>query len=162
MLGYQLRHSQLTAILTTDNTTNNTMAKKATSKKTVSTKAATKKTAAPKEAAPAKKAAKKAPAKKAVAKKAAAPKAAAPKATTIVAKIDVGFGNELYLRGEGAGLSWSAGTLMDCTADDEWTFTAKGSSGDILVKFLINDAAWSEGENFEITAGETNVIEPKF
>lgn len=148
------------------------MAKKATSKKTVSTKAATKKSAAPKKAAPAKKAATKAPAKKAVtkaapakkavAKKAAAPKAAAPKATKIVAKIDVGFGNELYLRGEGAGLSWSAGTLMDCTADDEWTFSTKGTEGDILVKFLINDAAWSEGENFVITAGETNVIEPKF
>src|SRR5690606_12500637 len=36
------------------------------------------------------------------------------KDTVIVAKIDVGFGNALYLRGDGPGLSWSKGVPMDC------------------------------------------------
>jgi hypothetical protein len=30
--------------------------------------------------------------------------------TTIEAKIDVGFGNNLFVRGEGPGLSWEKGT----------------------------------------------------
>src|SRR5579872_5239985 len=33
---------------------------------------------------------------------------------TIEAKIDVGFGNTLYLRGEGPGLSWTQGVPLTC------------------------------------------------
>src|SRR5688572_5617630 len=32
-----------------------------------------------------------------------------PVVTTITARVDVGFGNALFLRGEGAGLSWNKG-----------------------------------------------------
>jgi outer membrane biosynthesis protein TonB len=123
------------------------MAKKTTTKKVAAKKVATKTAPAKKVAtkkAPAKKvAAKKAPAKKVAAKKAPATKAAAPKAapkkapattaapakkagakkvqqTSLIARVDVGFGNSLYVRGSGAGLSWSKGTLLDNVTPYEW------------------------------------------
>ena len=42
--------------------------------------------------------------KKAVAKKKKVTSKADPKLTTIIASVDVGYGNELFIRGEGAGL----------------------------------------------------------
>src|SRR4030095_613806 len=34
--------------------------------------------------------------------------------TILEAKIDVGYGNTLFIRGEGPGLSWAQGTPMTC------------------------------------------------
>src|ERR1019366_3375560 len=47
----------------------------------------------------------------------AKPKAAG---VTITAKVDVGFGNTLFLRGNGAGLNWSKGTPLACVSSDTW------------------------------------------
>ena len=49
--------------------------------------------------------------------KPAAPK---PSLTTITAQVDVGFGNTLYIRGAGGGLSWTVGLPMTCVAADLW------------------------------------------
>lgn len=127
--------------------------KKASTKKAVK-KAATKKTAA-------KKAVQKAaPAKKAPAKKAAAKKAApSTGATTVVAKCDLGFGNELYIRGEGGSLSWEKGAPLKNTGADEWVYTGKGA---LEFKLLANDLSWSAGENYHAAAGSRVVVVPEF
>lgn len=129
-------------------------------------KKATKKTAAT----PA--AAKKAPAKKAATKKAASPKApatkkaaakkVAPKQTTIIARVDVGFGNSLYLRGEGAGLSWDKGTLMENVSPYEWSFKTNQAKSGVVFKFVINDTLWAEGENLTVAAGGESISTPTF
>jgi len=128
-------------------------AKKAARK--VAKKAATKTTTK----SPAKKTAKKAvkAAKKAAVK--AAPKGKA-KTTAVTAKVDVGYGNTLYLRGEGGGLSWSAGVPMDCVRDDEWTWTTNSAKGSLVFKFLINDELWSSGDDLSIEAGGHFIGEP--
>ena len=143
-------------------------AKKAPAKKAVK-KAPAKKAAAPKKApakkAPAKKAAapKKAPAKKAPAKKAAAPKKAASKkaTTSIIARVDVGFGNALYVRGEGAGLSWEKGTALENVTPYEWALKST-KKGTVTFKFLINDELWAEGENITLEAGSESISSPTF
>ena len=163
---------------------------KKTTKKAVAAKAPAKKVAAPKKAAPIKKtpakkaAAKKAPAKKAPAKKAAAPKkvALAKKAPTpkkaatpvkkapakqttaqnrIIARVDVGFGNALYVRGEGAGLSWEKGTALANVTPYEWTLSCS-NKGTVIFKFLINDELWAEGENITLPAGRESISSPTF
>lgn len=128
-------------------------AKKAPAKKTAAKKVATKKTTTKKAAAT-----KKAPAKKAASKK----KASSVTTTTIIAKVDVGFGNLLYIRGDGEGLSWDMGIQMQNTAADEWTLSSTGIKKDFACKFLINDETWSEGEDVIIRAGEKSVIVPSF
>ena len=144
--------------------------------KKVAAKKAVKKVAVKK--APAKKAAKKVAAKKVAAKKVAVKKAvkkAAPKKaipakapaktverTSIIARVDVGFGNSLYVRGEGAGLSWDKGIQLDNVSPYEWSFASTQAKGDVTFKFLINDEIWAEGENGTVAAGDTSITSPVF
>ena len=120
-------------------------AKKQAAKNPVAKKPASKKTP--------KKAAKKAPAKKA-AKKVVE--------TSIIARVDVGFGNSLYVRGEGAGLSWEKGILLDNISPYEWAFKSTKASTPVEFKFLINDELWAEGENLTVAAGGTSISSPAF
>jgi hypothetical protein len=143
---------------------NKAPAKKAATKKVAVKKTATKKAAvkkaAVKKAAPATKAvAKKAPAKKAAAKKAPAKKA---QQTSIIARIDAGFGNHLFVRGEGAGLSWEKGTALENTSPYEWAFTSTDAKSNVTFKFLINDEIWADGENITIEAGSESISSPTF
>jgi outer membrane biosynthesis protein TonB len=165
------------------------MAKKTTTKKTtkkaVTAKAPAKKVAAPKKAATAKKA----PAKKAAKKKTAVKKAAATKKivltkkastskkaaspakkapanqtsaqTRIIARVDVGFGNALYIRGEGAGLSWEKGTALANVSPYEWALSSP-KKGKVIFKFLINDELWAEGENITLPARRESISSPTF
>jgi hypothetical protein len=100
-----------------------------------------------------------APAPKVEAKAEAEP---VPSGTTIVAAVDVGFGNVLTLRGEGAGLSWDAGIALECAAGDRWTITLPASESAPVFKFLINDSVWSVGENYTVASGSSVVLTPVF
>lgn len=82
--------------------------------------------------------------------------------TTISAAIDVGFGNFLTLRGEGAGLSWEQGTPLKCIHQDRWSLTLPESTNPIVCKFLLNDQVWNTGENFTILPGSDVVLDPVF
>jgi len=98
--------------------------------------------------------------------KTAKPKAAASASTksngTIVAaRIDVGFGNLLYIRGDGPGLSWDRGALMECASSDSWTW-ATPANRPFAFKVLINDERWSNGDDFIASVGTENVVSPEF
>lgn len=126
-------------------------------------KTAVKKTAAKKAAAPAPAPVKKTAVKKTVAKKAA--KKAVKKSvskTTIVANVDVGFGNTLFLRGDAPGLSWSEGVPMDCESGSSWSIAISGITKAFEFKVLINDSYWSAGYNDTAEPGKTTTIEPQF
>lgn len=142
------------------------MAIKKTTVKKAATKAPAKK--APAKKAPTKKAAVKAPVKKAPVKtstqKKVATKAAKKKTakTTIIANVDVGFGNSLYIRGEGAGLSWEKGTLLENVSPYEWAFSTTSAKGEITFKFLINDEIWAGGDDLTVAPEGTSVSSPSF
>lgn len=91
--------------------------------------------------------------------KSVAPK---PVVTKITAKIDIGFGNALYIRGEGAGLSWDRGLLLACVSDDHWSITLGESARPIVFKFLVNDLSWSAGEDYVVAPGSTANFTPTF
>ncbi len=88
--------------------------------------------------------------------------AAAGPVTTVIAKLNVGYGNNLYIRGEGAELKWESGILMENAGSDEWSWTTSSAAGGIIFKFLINDEIWSTGENFTVVAGDTSISSPTF
>lgn len=148
------------------------MAKKTSTKKVVAKKAPAKKTtAAKKVSTPKKVATKKAPVKKTATpkkvatKKAPVKKSVAPKQTAaqarIIARVDVGFGNTLYVRGEGAGLSWKKGTALTNVTPYEWALSSS-KKGKVIFKFLINDELWAEGENITLPAGRESISSPTF
>jgi hypothetical protein len=95
-----------------------------------------------------------------------APAAAAPKpapaATTISATIDVGFGNGLYIRGSGPGLSWNIGIPLTNGGSDQWSVVLSGATQPVTFKFLINDSQWSVGEDYAIAPGSSVSFTPVF
>lgn len=126
-------------------------AKKVVAKKAAAPKPVVKKVAA-------KKAATKVAVKKVATKKAAKKRPV----TTIIAKLDVGFGNEIFLRGDTAGLSWEKGTLMKCVNADEWTWSSDKVTKSLEFKVLLNDQVWAGGMNGVVLPGATFIYEPSF
>ena len=80
---------------------------------------------------------------------------------TIKAKIDVGFGNTLYLRGEGRGLSWNHGIPLKCVDDSTWQWSGEAEDS-LKFKLLLNDSVWSKGEDLIAAPGERLEISPSF
>jgi hypothetical protein len=87
--------------------------------------------------------------------------AAAADPITIEAKIDVGFGNRLYLRGQGEGLSWDRGTPLECVDSQTWRLIVP-SKDKLQFKLLINDTVWAKGEDVVVTPGRRVELAPAF
>ena len=104
--------------------------------------------------------------KKTVAKKTTATKKTTttkkPLKTSIVAYVDVGFGNTLYIRGKCAGLNWEKGVAMKNISATEWAFDTTKATGKVAFKFLINDQIWAEGDDLTIEAGSKSISSPSF
>jgi hypothetical protein len=81
---------------------------------------------------------------------------------TITAKIDVGFGNILFIRGDGAGLTWEKGRPLGSTAGDTWTIVLPWVENPFEFKLLVNDVTWSADPNFEAGPGDTVTVTPVF
>jgi hypothetical protein len=86
------------------------------------------------------------------------------KSTKIVAEADIGFGNALYIRGAGCGLSWNKGVPMKNKDTKFWVFECAKckEKGEFEYKLLINDEIWCTGENFVAKCRESNMIAPVF
>lgn len=86
----------------------------------------------------------------------------APVVTTVTARVDVGFGNGLYVRGEGPGLSWERGVPMNNLAADLWQISLPESARAYTLKFLINDTVWCTGPDFTVYPGSSATLVPQF
>ncbi len=91
----------------------------------------------------------------------AKPIAKASRSATIEAKIDVGFGNTLYLRGEGKGLNWNQGIPLTNVDGCTWQWSGEADEK-LKVKLLLNDAVWAKGEDLVVAPGEKVRIAPAF
>ena len=106
-----------------------------------------------------------APVRAALAPVAPAPVPAAarrPVVTTITARINIGFGNALHLRGEGPGLSWDRGLPMECIAADLWRLNLGESARGFTFKVLVNDLTWNSGPDYTVASGGVVNITPTF
>ena len=86
----------------------------------------------------------------------------APAATRVTARIDVGFGNSLFIRGEGNGLSWEYGQPLTCVDGAAWVWSSPSASEESTFKLLLNDQVWCQGENFRVAPGSQLEIAPHF
>jgi hypothetical protein len=80
----------------------------------------------------------------------------------IIAHVDLGWGNAIYVRGDGGGLSWDVGVPMVCVADDKWVWSYSENQAPREFKFLRNDRDWALGENHVILHEEVLGFAPKF
>lgn len=81
--------------------------------------------------------------------------------TIIEAKINVGFGNNLFVRGQGAGLSWERGTPLTCVEPGTWRWSAPAAEK-LTCKLLLNDRVWAQGEDVTLTPGKRVAVVPAF
>jgi hypothetical protein len=83
------------------------------------------------------------------------------KPVTMEARIDVGFGNSLFVRGEGHGLSWDQGIPLTCVDASTWTWSGQAEDK-VKFKLLLNDAVWSKGEDLVVAPGDKLEVAPTF
>ena len=81
--------------------------------------------------------------------------------TTIEAHIDIGFGNQLFVRGEGAGLSWEHGVALKNVDATTWQWSAQASDK-LTFKLLLNDSIWAQGADITAAPGQKVEITPSF
>lgn len=79
----------------------------------------------------------------------------------IEAKIDVGFGNNLFVRGQGAGLSWERGVQLENVDSKTWRL-AVPASDKLQFKLLLNDSVWAKGEDMVAAPGKKVEVVPAF
>jgi hypothetical protein len=80
---------------------------------------------------------------------------------TIVAKVDVGFGNNLFVRGQGGGLSWERGLPLENVDSKTWRLIVPAQAP-VQFKLLINDSVWAQGEDLVATPGKKVEVTPAF
>jgi hypothetical protein len=80
---------------------------------------------------------------------------------TIEAKIDVGFGNKLFVRGTGEGLSWDRGIPLENVDSKTWRLTVPAKDK-VQFKLLLNDSVWAQGEDLVAAPGKKVEVTPSF
>ena len=88
--------------------------------------------------------------------------AAPTKLTEIAARIDVGLGNTLFIRGEGDGLSWEKGLPLACRDAATWVWSTRHTNDKLVFKLLLNDVVWARGDNVTMEAGRRIELRPQF
>jgi hypothetical protein len=82
--------------------------------------------------------------------------------TRITVKYDVGFNNQLYIRGKGANLSWDKGQPLKNVKPDEWVWETDAHFTNCEFKILINDRVYENGDNHHLNAGSNLLYTPHF
>jgi hypothetical protein len=81
--------------------------------------------------------------------------------TTIDVKMDVGFGNAIFLRGQGCGLTWDRGIPLVCVDGATWRWS-QTVTDPVTFKILLNDKVWSAGNDLTIAPGQKLEVAPSF
>lgn len=80
----------------------------------------------------------------------------------IVVHYDVGYPNNLYIRGKGANLSWDRGILLKNVKPDEWVWETDETFENCEFKVLINDYIYETQENHKLKHGQNLEYTPLF
>jgi hypothetical protein len=82
--------------------------------------------------------------------------------TEVAARIDVGMGNTVYIRGEGDGLSWDKGTPLKCKDASTWVWSTAKAKEKLVFKLLLNDVIWARGADIVVEPGKRVEVAPVF
>ncbi|HWX19813.1 MAG TPA: hypothetical protein VN578_07895 [Candidatus Binatia bacterium] len=80
----------------------------------------------------------------------------------IAAKVELGPGHAVFIRGEGGGPSWHRGLPLDCIAPGSWIWFATGLAEKIVFQLLLNDAIWARGDKLVLEPGNRLELAPDF
>jgi hypothetical protein len=80
----------------------------------------------------------------------------------VAVNLELGGSNALFIRGQGAGLSWDFGQRLTSLDFKTWVWCAKARSEKIEFQFLLNDEVWEKGETHLLKAGDSIELTPDF
>lgn len=80
----------------------------------------------------------------------------------ITIKCNCGYGNNIFLRGEGGGLSWEKGVLLKNIDADTWVWETDRPFNHCQFKISLNDTQYEKGENHQLKHGSHVSITPNF
>jgi hypothetical protein len=81
---------------------------------------------------------------------------------TVVAKIIIGIGNKVHVRGEGPGLSWDEGVPMSFLEIGKWSWSPANKSVPLVVQLYKNDEEPDANGKIKLEPGENVEISPDF
>jgi hypothetical protein len=82
--------------------------------------------------------------------------------TQVSARVDVGLGNTLFIRGQGDGLHWDKGIPLECVDGATWLWSSRLAKDKVIFKLLLNDQVWAKGDDLVVEAGKAVEITPVF
>jgi hypothetical protein len=82
--------------------------------------------------------------------------------TVVEARIDVGLGNALFIRGQGDGLNWDQGQPLACMNASTWIWHSTQAREKIVFKLLLKDQVWAKGPDMVLEAGRKLEVVPAF
>jgi hypothetical protein len=80
----------------------------------------------------------------------------------IAARAELGTGHTLFVRGQGAGLSWVKGTPLCQVDPGTWIWANGRLEETVIFQLLLDDQIWAKGEKQVLQAGERIEIAPDF
>lgn len=82
--------------------------------------------------------------------------------TMLYVRCNTGFANTLFIRGQGANLSWTKGIPLKNIQADLWLFETDIPFSQAEFKVLFNDQVYEEGANRTVRCGSQIEFCPKF
>lgn len=82
--------------------------------------------------------------------------------TRLKVRYNCGFGNNLFIRGKGANLSWDKGQPLKNLKHDEWVWETTVPFSTCEFKLLINDVHYEQGNNHRLQSGDSSEYTPRF
>jgi hypothetical protein len=90
------------------------------------------------------------------------PDGAADRPSVVEAKLDLGPGNAVFIRGQGGGLEWTRGQRLEGTDPSTWVWKAPRTGEPIVFQLLLNDLIWAKGEDVLLKPGAVVQLAPDF
>lgn len=82
--------------------------------------------------------------------------------TMVYVRYNSGFSNALFIRGQGANLSWNKGIPLKNIQPDLWLFETDIPFSQAEFKILLNDQNYEEGANRTVRCGSQIEFCPRF
>lgn len=82
--------------------------------------------------------------------------------TLLYVRYNTGFSNALFIRGQGANLSWTKGIPLKNIQADLWLFETDTPFTQAEFKILLNDQQYEDGANRTIRCGSQIEFSPHF
>jgi len=80
----------------------------------------------------------------------------------VEAKIELGPGNRLFIRGEGGGLNWQQGQPLRRVDPQTWIWTSHRNGETVVFQLLLNDLVWARGDETMLEPGGRLAVSPDF